>query len=604
MVPIWLVGITGSIAAFVTAAWYRLGNSAGLVEVKEPSVLAYEEALANRLFGSWMVVIFVMMASAVLDTAGWAVVKWATLNATFATFEVAIVVVWLLGFTSRRAAARVFLITVTAFYLFRAHVSGAPSLLIWQMSPPSFFVVFGVVTAGPAWGLGSLLAFLIGSFVEQHLILPIEFPWVSVEFLDHYYSKPLPVIVCMFHFALAVHVAHDVALRASKLTELAAAKEDFIASISHEIRTPLNGIIGAIQLMDNLDDRNMLAENLMCARHSAMLLNMLVNNVILQRHSVVDIQSVDVRRFFKGLGSVLKVLSMYKPALRVDVTVRRRVPSCISVSASRLLQVLVNMGSNAIKFQDEKVITIVADVSEDWNELVVEVSDHGSGLSPEFVARGIFEKYHRDWTRTSRRGTGLGLYISRGLVEEMNGEIGFRPNKPRGSVFWIRIPLHREPVESVWSFMESGWGLEGDDSDMQKPAVPAVGAVAAGDCLVVDDTTVNQRVLVGFLHRLGYAHVDVADEGASGLQWLLDRAKRGSRSRAVVLLDVSMPVLDGPQMLATWRTLERQLKLPSAFIVVVTATPNPRGEELEGANGAMVKPVMLADLRRVLVDSL
>lgn len=140
--------------------------------------------------------------------------------------------------------------------------------------------------------------------------------------------------------------------------------------------------------------------------------------------------------------------------------------------------------------------------------------------------------------------------------------IGYHPNVPRGSVFWLSVPLQSESIKD-WSFGESGWfaasskmlsnGGGGNDADSvgNNGTVAAskvasainLSAVAETSVLICDDSTLNQTIFVRFMNKLGVKECALADEGASALQWLLERAKKKQPKKAFVLLDMSMPGL-------------------------------------------------------------
>jgi PAS domain S-box-containing protein len=262
----------------------------------------------------------------------------------------------------------------------------------------------------------------------------------------HEEGRPVRMIGCMTD--ITHRMKAEVALKQAKTAaeEASRAKSDFLATMSHEIRTPMNGIFGmtdmALDTTDDAERRDFLQRARACAESLMAILNGVLDFSKIEagklelEHVEFDIRSV--------LGGILDTLGLEANQKRLTLVGRigEAVPQLLRGDPTRLRQVMVNLGSNALKFTEEGEITVDIDYAGRTTDggvmLRCTVRDTGIGIPPEKQG-AIFESFTQADSSTTRRygGTGLGLTISQRLVAMMGGTIGVESTVGAGSTFWF-----------------------------------------------------------------------------------------------------------------------------------------------------------------------
>jgi signal transduction histidine kinase/CheY-like chemotaxis protein len=384
---------------------------------------------------------------------------------------------------------------------------------------------------------------------------------------------------------LAVHAltARRRAREAQKAAEKAnAAKSEFLANMSHEIRTPLSGVIGLTRLILEGPLTEERRKDLETVGTSAETLLGIVNDMLDlskieagQLH--LDRERFDLKATLQGVVDLLRPRAVDK-GLGFGFDFAAGVPRWIWGDEVRLRQIVLNLLGNATKFTEKGEVRIVVRAAGPAR-LHIEVADTGIGITEEQHSR-MFKKFSQADTSMSRRygGTGLGLVISKELAELMGGEIGYQSRPGEGSRFWVMIPAEEAPEPAPSS-----------------PAVILVkGAVAQGRVLVVEDNTVNQRVLLRSLQKLGL-EVDVAANGAEALnRWKLS-------TYDLVFMDCQMPEMDGYEATERIRAAERNGARTPIVALTAHAMPEDRARcQAAGMDDYLSKPVDIAALEAVV----
>ena len=332
------------------------------------------------------------------------------------------------------------------------------------------------------------------------------------------------------------------------------AKSEFLANMSHEIRTPLTAVVGFADLLARMaglpEKARVYVERI---GRSGEALTSIVNNVL--DFSKVEAGQLELKPEPFELQALareaLGVVQDSAEAKGLKLTSHVAVGSgqLVVADAGRLRQVVLNLLTNAIKFTHAGEVTLRVAHDADVGSLEVSVTDTGIGIAPEAADR-LFQRFSQVDSSNARRfgGAGLGLAISRGLVELMGGEIGVESVEGQGSRFWFRV---RAP---------------GADRTVRAAEPETARPPAGARVLVVDDARANRELILALLSPFDLHLTEAAD----GLE-ALEAARRESFD--LVLMDLQMPGLDG---IAATRAIRGESELNRRTpIVAVSASVQP-----------------------------
>jgi signal transduction histidine kinase/CheY-like chemotaxis protein/tellurite resistance protein len=372
----------------------------------------------------------------------------------------------------------------------------------------------------------------------------------------------------------------------------AAARSGFLANMSHEIRTPLNGIIGLIYLMekdlDKGEDHKVIRARLEKERETADYLLSLVNNIL--DISKLEAGKLDLRFDTispEAIGDNIWSMQMSNMNDRgINFVLEKDIPFPWVMGDDILIKrILMNIVGNAAKFTPAGgTITLSITQEQLPDQRVVTTyrcADTGCGMSEEFQ-KHIWDSFsqERNSVQNSVKGTGLGMSISKLLVDAMGGEISVKSKLGEGSTFTVSLPsqIAEEPPSCLLQARED-YASHADDQEEERPI----------KLLLAEDNELNAELLVEILEDEGFEVVH-AENGQVAVE-AFDRSQ--NREFDAILMDMQMPVLDGCQAAEKIRSLDRpDAKNVTIFACTANSFQEDRERALEsGMNDFITKPI-------------
>ncbi len=362
------------------------------------------------------------------------------------------------------------------------------------------------------------------------------------------------------------------------------AKSDFLANMSHEIRTPMNAIVGMTYLAQRteltekqenyLDSISAAAQMLLGIIDEILDFSKIEAGKLLIEHTAFSLDNVVDR-----LLDMLKIRAEQKN-IQLSCEISPDTPRHLVGDPLRLVQVLTNLVGNALKFTEQGTVSIKIDARNSVGESVemyFSITDTGIGMTEDQVDR-LFQPFMQADTSTTRKygGTGLGLTISKQLIQLMGGSIGVTSKIDEGSVFTFNVPLTIASSKFVDISETENVNCSNLHYDTQR-------------ILLVEDNDINQQIMLELLSMMDL-HVDVANDGQEAVALAL------TQPFDLILMDIQMPVMDG--LTATKHIRE---KYTASYLPIVAMTAHAMQSDREkslaaGMNDHLTKPIELDKL--------
>lgn len=403
-----------------------------------------------------------------------------------------------------------------------------------------------------------------------------ELRWWAISAAPNYDDKGNQIGSIGIHLDITSQKKLELELEKEKVKaeEASKAKEAFLANMSHEIRTPLNAIIGFLRELSKqqlTEIQKIYIENsTIASKHLLAIINNILDiSKIEAKEMVLDQEDFSLKKSIKNVVTVLQPKAT-KNGIEIITNWDKKIAKALVGDSLRLEQILFNLIGNAIKFTANGEITITTKLVHEntsGQQISISIKDTGIGMDAEFVAN-IFKKFSQEDKKTTRKfgGTGLGMAITKELINLMDGSITIESQKNIGTTITIilNLPKGEGDFEEVNVIINEAINLEGIK------------------VLLAEDNEMNRMVVQNSLQYYN-CHVTEVENGLEAI-WALEKEEFD-----IVLMDIQMPELDGIEATANIRT---QLKLN---VPIIALTANAFKTEVEkcyaaGINDYVTKP--------------
>jgi signal transduction histidine kinase/AmiR/NasT family two-component response regulator len=412
---------------------------------------------------------------------------------------------------------------------------------------------------------------------------PVDHLLVTQVVLGMLTASGLPIAAMM-----AEHSQLKQSLLAARLEAEAAsqAKSNFLAVVSHEVRTPLNGVLGMAQIMSAGPLEPVQAERLQIVRRSGEMLLSILNDVL--DLAKIEAGRIELELIEFNLGQTLAATAeCFAPlanakGLRFDIDMATA-EGLYHGDPTRVRQIVSNLISNALKFTETGSVSLSASYGDEC--LHLSVADTGIGIPADKVDQ-LFSRFFQADQSTTRRfgGTGLGLAICRDLASLMGGDIEVRSEFGAGSTFTVNLPLPRIGDAPTAMLDETG---------------PQDGLGESLKVLAAEDNATNQMVLRAMLESFGIA-VTIVGNGAEAIEaWERE-------DWSLILMDVQMPVMDGPEaarLIRAREAAEGRARTPIIALTADTMSHQIKVHLESGMDLHVAKPIEASDLFRKILKA-
>jgi len=388
----------------------------------------------------------------------------------------------------------------------------------------------------------------------------------------------------------------ELKLAAKTAEELVESKSLFLANMSHEIRTPMNGVIAMTEMLNSselsLEQREMTSTIKSCGDNLMVIINDILDLSKIEAGKLtLEKVNFQLNQFIDNLIFLFSAVAS-KNQVTLNKNIAPDVPPYLMGDDTRIMQILSNFLSNAIKFTEEKgIVTLTVEhnlINETQSLVKINVTDNGIGIKPE-AQKLLFEAFTQADISTTRKfgGTGLGLAICSKLTELMAGNIVLESSLGEGTSITLTVPLeHGHQITSRNESADKANNFEDHELATYYPH----------KILLVEDNAINQKIAKMIFNKLGY-RCEVASDGIEAVEMVMNNR---TNPYSLIFMDIMMPEMDG--ITATIKILEH-LGKDSPIIIAMTANVFEEDKKSfisAGMNDFIAKPVQISEFKRVL----
>lgn len=356
-------------------------------------------------------------------------------------------------------------------------------------------------------------------------------------------------------------------------------KTKFLSNMSHELRTPLNAIIGFSQLLisDDISDSELAEEILNAGDHLLTLINDILDiSAIEAGKTSLSIEPVSLAAIINECESII---IPFAKRSNISFAQNNSLPdTLIMVDKTRIMQVLLNLLSNAIKYNKPNGSVTLDTEIVDKKSLCIKITDTGIGLTPQQISK-LFKPFERVGAENSAiQGTGLGLALTKNLMELMQGNIGVESNPDTGTVFWITLNIAQDNEKSTAPPNDRTSKQSGTTD--KKPL----------SILYIEDNPQNQRLIKTFISQMTIHKIHIVNNGQEGI------ITSHTLIPDIILLDINLPDISGYEVLKNIKGNKATKHIP-----VIAISANATKNDLKKAQQAdfhcyLTKPINLSEL--------
>jgi len=395
------------------------------------------------------------------------------------------------------------------------------------------------------------------------------------------------------HFEHALQESNSELQRAKAAAEKAnLAKSDFLSNMSHELRSPLNAILGFAQLMESStpaptpSQAGRISQILQAGWHLLNLINEILDLAVIESGRVsLSLEPVSLSEILSECREMMDSLAQKRGIIMTFPSFE--LPSYVKADRTRLKQIVINLVSNAIKYNKENGTVVVDCVACGQDMIRISVKDSGAGLKPEKVAQ-LFQPFNRLGQEAgSVAGTGIGLVVTKKLAELIEGNLGAESTFGTGSVFWVDLPASGPPE------------IPEDQAEHLAKATPQSGAeICQRTLLYIEDNPANMTLVEEIVSRLPNLRLLTAVNGTLGISIAHDFRPD------VILMDINLPGISGID------AMKMLLVDPlTAHIPVVALSANAMQRDIEKGLEAgffryITKPIRIKEFTEALDEAL